>query len=275
VRHDARHGVHGLTSPTNQGVPARIPVVEAVVIPHHRSSVGCHRIGNTPRTRPATQEESMGHRPASSTPSSTRRPPHGVRLAGTVLPLSSIRRDRARLTNSVQHGARRGRLRYRLCCPGRDLRLVIRVRDGHHHLAGWPGEGHERGRLRVPQARPDPHRPIHLCRRRHRRAPGLAERPPHPAAGAASDRHRASVSCPGGSSAEARRGVGLVGLTHLMWEIAGLNRSAPTARRTTWSSCHRLISSYLPHITDASSTRRCPWHGASTCRWREAPRRCW
>ena len=85
----------------------------------------------------------MGHRPASSTPSSTRRPPHGVRLAGTVLPLSSIWRDRARLTNLFSKACAEDGCAYCLCCPGRDLRLVIRVRDGRHHLAGWPGEGHE------------------------------------------------------------------------------------------------------------------------------------
>ncbi|RKN11009.1 DUF1173 family protein [Streptomyces radicis] len=28
-------------------------------------------------------------------------------------------------------------------CRTPPLRLIIRVRSGHHHLAGWPGEGHE------------------------------------------------------------------------------------------------------------------------------------
>ncbi|MEU5476856.1 DUF1173 family protein [Streptomyces mirabilis] len=192
----------------------------------------------------------MGPRPAFSPPGAAGGSPHRVRLAGTVLPLASVRRDRARLATLFRKARAEYGCAYCLCCPGRDLRLVIRVRDGRYHLAGWPGEGDEHaadcefhklapalsGRTSYAEGaiveRPDTlsvrlNQPLAL------RLTGAA---PPPAA-------------PGTTDAEARRGVGLLGVTQLLWEIAGLNHRTPDTPRTIWSSCHRRVSSHLPHIT--------------------------
>ena len=192
----------------------------------------------------------MGPGPASSPPAHAGRAPSLVRLAARVLPLASVRRDRARLANLFSKARAEDGCAYCLCLPGRDLRLVIRVRDGRHHLAGWPGEGHEHAAgCEFHKLAPD------LSGQSGYAEGAIVERPDaltvrlnHPLTLRLTGITPPSAA-PVGPAAEARRGVGLLGLTHLLWEIAGLNHWTPAAQRTIWSSCHRRISSHLPHIT--------------------------
>jgi hypothetical protein len=216
---------------------------------------------STPPRPPHQPSAPTGPAPASLIPSATggalpvtagtRLPDLGelgrVRLAGVALPLERLRAEperHARLFENAKTNPGHG-----LClCQPTPLPLVIRLRSGRYHLAGWPGQGaqhdaeclfykladdmsarsaltlgavleHEDGiNIRLRNA---------LMLVLDPQAPELTDTEHTPATG--------------------RDATSLLGLLHVLWEQAGLNIWQRRAGDRTWQAAHR-------RLTDAATT---------------------
>jgi hypothetical protein len=166
-----------------------------------------------------------------------------VRIGGRTVPLSAVRNDPARFTQLLSRARAEAGHAYCLCTDT-PLRLVIRVRDGRYHLAGWPGEGDRHA----------PHCMFHktaaaMSGRSHYARSAIEETEDGTAirlgtpltTKAAAARRPAAAPRPAGSSGEQRRSVGLLGLLHYLWEQSQLTVWHPSWRRS-WHTCHaRLV----------------------------------
>nr|WP_264372768.1 MULTISPECIES: DUF1173 domain-containing protein [Streptomyces] len=177
-----------------------------------------------------------------------------VRIADQTLSLSAVRNHPGRYAKLLSRA--KVVVGHAEClCRRSPLKLVIRVRSGRHHLAGWPGEGHHHA----------PNCPFHkippsLSGRSHYTGGAIAEDEAGthirlenpltlrttPAQTMRSPRKANSPSATG-----ERRSVGLLGLLHHLWETAGLTRWSPHRTRTwrTWRTCESLLRALLDEAT--------------------------
>ncbi|WP_370155925.1 DUF1173 family protein [Streptacidiphilus sp. EB129] len=170
-----------------------------------------------------------------------------MRLAGTDLPLERLRSEperHARLFEDAKTAPGHG-----LClCREQPLPLVIRLRSGRYHLAGWPGHGAEHhaeclffklaedmsGRSALNLGAIVEHEDGISIRLRNAlllvldpQAPELSDTDHTPAVG--------------------RDATSLLGLLHVLWEQAGLNVWQRHTGDRTWKAAHR-------RLTDAAAT---------------------
>ncbi|GGV50648.1 DUF1173 family protein [Streptomyces spectabilis] len=183
--------------------------------------------------------------------------PRGQRvlLGGRQLPLILIRRSPEQLGYLFSKARAEDGCAYCLCtgAHGTRPRLVIRARAGRFHLAGWPGEGGQ-----------------HASHCDFYKLDGeeLSGRPaPSDGAIIESDtgtRIRLSIpltlttdtgSAPPSPTAglgdtSTRRALGLLGLTHFLWEEAQLNQwRQPWGSQRNWRTCHLRLHDLLPECT--------------------------
>jgi hypothetical protein len=122
--------------------------------------------------------------------------------------------------------------------------LVIRVRDGRYHLAGWPGEGDRHAE------NCDFHKSLQLSGRDHYTAQAIEEteqgmriRLAMPLQLQQSADALSKARTPTGDSAtsKSRRAVGLLGMLHLMWDLARLSEWRQPDQRRTWRDCQNAL----------------------------------
>ncbi|MDT0446808.1 DUF1173 family protein [Streptomyces johnsoniae] len=167
-----------------------------------------------------------------------------VLIADRTVPATAARESPGRYARLL--GRAKTEVGHAAClCRTPPLRLVIRVRSGRHHLAGWPGEGHEHA----------PSCPFHkmhptLSGRSHyaeeairENEEGTAVRLATPLLTRQDARRKPSAPSPtttDSGASSSRRTVGLLGLMHHLWESAGLTHWQPTWHRT-WPTCHARL----------------------------------
>ncbi|MFF3786361.1 DUF1173 family protein [Streptomyces sp. NPDC001933] len=178
-----------------------------------------------------------------------------VRIADQMIALTAVRRNPARYTYLFTKARSEDGCAYCLCKWPQTPppRLVIRARGGRFHLAGWPDEGSQHahhcdffkleGELSG--------RPMHGMGGILQTEDGTSIRLDVPLTIETASGSTATLD-PADSqdTASSRRAVGLLGLTHFLWEEAQLNQwNRPRGGSRHWHNCRARLHGLLDECT--------------------------
>lgn len=173
---------------------------------------------------------------SASTPRST-----WVCLGDKTLPLERLRAQPEQHPRLFE--AARAALGHGLClCTEQPLRLVIRLRAGRYHLAGWPGEGTQHnGHCPFFKLAPDLTGLTTYSRAAiEERGDTTAISLRQPLDLRPGERDNPAPTDPSPATS-GRNTVSLLGLLHWLWEQAGLNRWHAGDRSRHWRTLHAAL----------------------------------